>query len=90
MGGANEPLTDSQRQFTTSPDSDPQLIERRNGALARDPLWHPLGADDEFETPTPGVDYGMTYPEDTTALYYWRASPVGNEHDSGNGGRSTG
>ena len=27
---------------------------------------------DNIETPVRGVDYGQTYPEDLTGLYYWR------------------
>ncbi len=39
----------------------------------RDEGWRPLNvADDNIEAPIPGVDYGATYPEDATELYYWR------------------
>lgn len=27
---------------------------------------------DEIEEPIPGKDYGGTYPQDLTVLYYWR------------------
>ena len=35
--------------------------------------WRPLDRNaDNLEVPTPSVDYGGTYPSDSTTLYYWR------------------
>jgi hypothetical protein len=57
--------------------------ERRNVGQARDPVpgevreesWRPLNrARDNIEQPRRGVGYADSYPEDTTELYYWRAT----------------
>ena len=58
--------------------------ERRNFGGGRKPFdgesreteWRPLdSARDNIEEPQRGTDYGDTYPlNDTTVLYYWRAS----------------
>jgi hypothetical protein len=42
---------------------------------ARDPIWRPIDLTvDRFEPQgaPPGVNYGETYPDDLTTLYYWR------------------
>ena len=39
----------------------------------REPQWRPLDVStDSVEEPVKGMDYGNTYPDDTTQLYYWR------------------
>jgi cysteine-rich CPCC protein len=39
----------------------------------RDPEWRPINErTDNIEMSVHGVDYGQTYPEDSTTLYYWR------------------
>lgn len=57
--------------------------ERRNVADARAPVpgevrdeaWRPVDHDtDNTETPQRGIKYAESYPEDTTELYYWRAT----------------
>ncbi len=41
----------------------------------RDPEWRPIDESaDHIEEPLYGVDYGKSYPEDCTQLYYWRGS----------------
>ncbi len=41
--------------------------------VERDSAWRPLDPEgDAVEVPEPGVDYGVTYPDDPTELYYWR------------------
>jgi Cysteine-rich CPCC len=67
--GANAPLVECQQIFAADPRtramSDP-------GIDPRDSRWRPIDLTrDDFEVPVDGVDYGMTYPEDPTALYYW-------------------
>jgi hypothetical protein len=38
-----------------------------------EPGWRPIDeAMDSIEEPQPGTDYSLTYPDDPTALYYWR------------------
>jgi len=57
--------------------------ERRNAPYARAPLederrdgqWRPIDPDqDNLEEPCRTADYARDYPQDTTVLYYWRAS----------------
>ncbi len=57
--------------------------ERRNRAEVRAPVpgegrdqqWRPVDPQrDNIEEPTRGVDYSESYPQDTTELYYWRAT----------------
>ena len=37
--------------------------------------WRPLDQDvDNPEEPQRGIDYAVSYPQDTTVLYYWRAT----------------
>jgi hypothetical protein len=39
----------------------------------RDPDWRQLDLHaDNLEEPIEGKDYGNSYPEDATQLYYWR------------------
>ena len=39
----------------------------------RDPDWRPIDVTkDSIEQTVSDVDYGDTYPEDSTRLYYWR------------------
>jgi hypothetical protein len=39
----------------------------------RDPEWRRINArTDHIEEPVEGGDYGRSYPQDPTRLYYWR------------------
>jgi hypothetical protein len=39
----------------------------------REPQWRRIDVRaDRIEEPIPGKDYGFSYPEDATELYYWR------------------
>ena len=39
----------------------------------RDPEWRLLDESrDSIEEPVSGIDYGSSYPEDATRLFYWR------------------
>jgi len=39
----------------------------------RDPEWRLIDeSSDSIEEPASGIDYGTSYPEDSTRLYYWR------------------
>lgn len=76
-GSANRvSLLDAQRNF-----SDCGAAETRNRDNVRHPDtvdrqerdWRPLDqALDNMEEPQRGIDYEISYPEDTTVLYYWR------------------
>src|SRR4051812_13425965 len=71
MGGANEPLIDSQDAWVDASGTDLRGREYR-----RDPEWRPIDpARDGIERPTSGVDYGATYHADRTRYYYWRSRP---------------
>ena len=68
MSGAQDPLI--QRQLA-------RIQRASNNApiprFERDPAWRPIDLGlDSIEVPTPGVDYGLTDPDDPTELYYWR------------------
>ena len=75
-GGANRvSLTEAQANFAACGASEPRLrsnVRAPDPSDRRDPTWRPIGFDDNIEEPTPGVDYGGTYPADETTLYYWR------------------
>jgi len=74
--GANRPsLMEAQKNVIESGYSiDQRLSTRRQPEDGqRDPTWRTIDLTrDYFEQPISAVDYGMTYPEDPTALYYWR------------------
>ncbi len=73
IGGANRPLVECQREFLASPPETGVQLRYPNDSLQRDPTWRPIDPDSDYiEVPAPGVDYGTTYPDDWTALYYWR------------------
>lgn len=63
-GGANdESLIQAQENITGHEDSH---------GFERDPKWRKIDRKlDNIEISVPGIDYGMTYPEDLTRLYYW-------------------
>lgn len=65
-GGANRAsLVECQQRFIASNAAEP--------SRDRDPQWRPLDVSiDHVEVPEPGREYGMTYPDDRTAYYYWR------------------
>jgi hypothetical protein len=48
-------------------------IRKPTSADQRDPLWRPIDPNaDDIEIPIPGKNYGKSYPNDLTILYYWR------------------
>ena len=70
-GGANrQSLVEAQSAFGQR--SQLREIDRRP---YRDSTWRMLdNRRDNFEQVEPGVDYGSTYPSDSTSLYYWRSN----------------
>ena len=71
-GGANPPLVECQRTFARSK-SDSHTARTDEELVERDPSWRPFDlAGDKVEVPLPAVDYGTSYPNDPTTLYYWR------------------
>ena len=76
-GGANRPsLQDAQISFQTIGAIEQRFIQNvrvPDNNERRDPSWRPLdGSRDVIEVPQSGVDYGKTYPKDSSILYYWR------------------
>jgi hypothetical protein len=77
--GANHvPLIKAQKTFKKF-----KVSEYRYQSNVRDPVaddemdesWRTLNeVEDYIEHPIPGVDYGTTYPNDPTALYYWSSN----------------
>jgi hypothetical protein len=72
-GGANRPLLECQLAFLVSLRASRRKVSATTHACERDPTWRPIDPEsDEIEVPAVGVDYGTTYPDDLTTLYYWR------------------
>jgi hypothetical protein len=75
-GGANRPsLMEAQKNVIEFGYGIRQRLSsrRRPEDGQRDPTWRTIDLNrDYFERVISGVDYGMTYPVDSTALYYWR------------------
>jgi hypothetical protein len=68
MGGAQSPLLDCQAAVAQR-----GVDTATRAQFQRDPSWRPIDLSrEEVEVPEPGVDYGMSYPDDPTDLYYWR------------------
>jgi len=70
-------LVEAQANFAQHGTSDPRSSLRRPPASvhARDPDWRPFDDSlDHPEEPVPGLEYGESYPDDPTTLYYWRSS----------------
>ena len=78
--GANKiSLISAQKNFEQTGSRDPArpslFVQPPTATDVRDPGWRALDeAADDIEEPVPGVDYGLTYPDDHTKLYYWRSS----------------
>jgi hypothetical protein len=75
-GGANRPsLVDAQRNYAAFACSEARFIENVRPPRAderRDPSWRLADVTRDVEPHVSGVDYGATYPADSTTLYYWR------------------
>lgn len=78
LGGPNKTtLVDAQRTFVRVGACEERLIKRvrpPSDADVRDTDWRPIEeGSDSFEDPyAPGI--AECYPEDPTALYYWRST----------------
>ena len=75
--GANHvSLVDAQENFIKEGVSELRFRSNVRAPTAsdfREPQWRRLDLyTDTFEEPVDGMDYGNTYPDDTTRLYYWR------------------
>jgi hypothetical protein len=75
-GGANHvSLVEAQANFAATGASEERGIAHvRPGRPddTRDPSWRPIDLTrDNVELPARGVEYGHTYPHDSTQLYYW-------------------
>ena len=76
-GGANHvSLIEGQCNFALLGVCESRLaskVRRPEPSDQRDFGWRPVNErTDNIEAPVHGVDYGQTYPEDLTSLYYWR------------------
>ena len=77
--GANRVnLIEAQGNFARFGACEPQLtqhVRKPTGEDRLEPGWRPIDEErDNTEEPIPGVNYGGTYPDDLTTLYYWRSS----------------
>jgi hypothetical protein len=75
--GANQvSLLEAQRNYARDGVCELRSLSSVRAATAsdvRDPDWRQFDVDaDTIEDPIPGKDYGDSYPEDMTQLYYWR------------------
>jgi hypothetical protein len=78
-GGANTmSLLEAQRNYAAFGASEERLkplVRPPRPGEVREMGWRCLDpAIDNIEAPHPGVGDGVTYPKDSTALYYWRES----------------
>ncbi len=67
-GGPNKlSLLEAQRTFQRLGAKEPRVQDRR------DEGWRPIDPQrDDVEYSVKGTNYGSTYPDDPTVLYYWR------------------
>ncbi len=69
-------LIDGQRNFAKLGASEVRMVShvrRPRPVDERDPEWRLINEQtDNIETLVRGIDYGQTYPHDSTTLYYWR------------------
>jgi hypothetical protein len=75
--GANHVnLLEAQLSFANDGASHPELkkyVRAPGAGDIREPAWRPIDESlDNIEEPVRGMNYGSTYSEDGTALYYWR------------------
>jgi hypothetical protein len=75
--GANRvSLIEAQRNFQNLGASVIRLlpnVRKPTPGDKHDPEWRPIDeATDNVEKGVSGVEYGLTYPQDGTSLYYWR------------------
>jgi hypothetical protein len=82
MGGANHvSLIQGQRNFFTIGACEERVVKHVRKPLAleqRELEWRPIDPkQDQIERPKAGVEYGTTYPKDSTELYYWRKHKTG-------------
>jgi Cysteine-rich CPCC len=75
--GANKvSLIEAQQNFIKIGAKSPEHIDHIDDSISdykRDPQWRPIDPDKDYiEIPISGKEYGMTYPKDSTELYYWR------------------
>jgi hypothetical protein len=78
-GSANHvSLVTAQRNFMDCGSAERRYIGETRSPMPderRDQQWRPIEpSKDNIEEPSRGVRYGASYPEDTTVLYYWRAT----------------
>ena len=76
-GGANKPsLLEAQRAFQRIGAVEARLVSHVRAATPQDRReqgWRPVDPKrDDVEYAVRGMNYGSTYPDDETVLYYWR------------------
>ena len=75
--GANDVnLLEAQKNYVRDGVIEPRFqhkVRRPNESDVRDEGWRLIDESvDNIEESIKGFDYGMTYPQDRTNLYYWR------------------
>ena len=77
-GGIRVSLIEAQENYFRDGVSELRFRSNVRAAEAsddREPQWRRIDVRaDRIEEPIPGKDYGCSYPEDATELYYWRHS----------------
>lgn len=77
-GANNASLLDAQKHYSVFGACEKRLVDfiRLASHLdVRESEWRPVDESrDNIEKPISTVNYGATYPEDRTQLYYWRPS----------------
>lgn len=73
--GANISLIEAQKNYQEYGAIEKKFIKHvraPGGNDEKDTQWYAIDTvNDNIEYPKPGVDYGSTYPDDRTKLYYW-------------------
>ncbi len=69
-------LVEAQRNYAAFGATERRVlpyVRRPHTDDPKDPDWRPIDPEaDDIEEPTPGGDYGATYPKDRNTLYYWK------------------
>lgn len=75
--GANKiPLVDAQKNFQEFGAKEKRVmkfVRKPTPPDTKDQEWRPVDfSKDKIEETKVGTDYGLTYPDDPTKLYYWK------------------
>jgi len=77
-GANNVNLIEAQKNYKEFGVCEKKFINdvvKPNRNSIKDPIWRQINLEiDHIEEPIPGKDYGNSYPNDRTVLYYWKST----------------